>query len=154
MIHQGRGILLAPMQEEYAGSLGLAPLGDISREPYPITIGIEARSGLPPEYHQQIVPQLSGLSLHGTKIKNNNCPRTYFPPHCSKWWTTRKSGIAEASLDLLKIARVNEIGALTHVLNSDGEYTSKDALTVFCGEHKSPLSKYQKLSSIDFEMNP
>jgi 3,4-dihydroxy 2-butanone 4-phosphate synthase/GTP cyclohydrolase II len=142
MINEGRGIILCVMQEETARSLGLSPLGDISKEAFPLSIGVEARSGISTGISaSDRAASIQAIAAWDRKSKNIIAPGHIFPLIGKKGGLLVKSSIAEACLDLLEIAGEKETGAISHLLSPDGELMTEDEVFSFSGSKNIPCIK-------------
>ncbi len=155
MINHGRGVILSPMQEEFAKSLGLSPLGDISQDPHPVTIGVEARSGITTGISSaDRAASIQAVSNWEQKSKTIIAPGHIFPLIGKKGGLLVKSGIAEASLDVLKIARQKETGALTHILTPEGELASEEELLTLTKKEQIPFIKISEIIQHRLRIEP
>ena len=146
IINISRGILLVPISEELSKARGLFSLTADSKHPFPITIGVEARSGVGSgiSVSDRTKTIRSILESTGTN-RNIAAPGHVFPLPARKGGLLLKTGIAEASVDLLKIADLPEVGVVSHILDQDGSFLSEEKLQLLATNQNIPFTRMSSI---------
>lgn len=146
IIQEGRGILLCPIQEEHAQELGLSSPGDLSKTSFPLTIGVEARSGISTGISTADRTQsILALCSWEQKSKTIIAPGHIFPMIGKKGGLLVKSGIAEAALDLLRISTQKEIAVISHILNTSGDFLNENEVIAISKKNQIPFIKISEI---------
>jgi 3,4-dihydroxy 2-butanone 4-phosphate synthase/GTP cyclohydrolase II len=139
MIRHTSGIICAPMTQELADRLQLAPMVETNRDPMrtAFTVSVDYREGL-----------TTGISAeertHTLRaLANDNCVATDFlrPGHVfpligKTGGVLMRSGHTEAATDLTRLAGLPHVGVLAEIVNDDGTVKRLAELIAFASEHK------------------
>ncbi len=139
MIRHTSGIICAPMTQESADRLQLAPMVETNRDPMrtAFTVSVDYREGV-----------TTGISAeertHTLRaLANDNCgaadflrPGHVFPLISKTGGVMMRSGHTEAATDLTRLAGLPQVGVLAEIVNDDGTVKRLPELIAFAAEHK------------------
>ena len=138
MIRHTSGIICAPLIQERADALNLAPMVATNRDPMrtAFTVSVDYRIGLT----TGIAAEERTNTLRA--LANDNCvatdfvrPGHVFPLISKTGGVLIRSGHTEAATDLARLAGLPEIGALAELVNDDGTVKRLPELIVFARDH-------------------
>ncbi|HMO18004.1 MAG TPA: 3,4-dihydroxy-2-butanone-4-phosphate synthase [Oligoflexia bacterium] len=144
-VNLGRGVLLSAIEEKRASRMGIAPLGDLSRDPFPLGVGVESRlnitTGISAIERAETLRAIAREALANKTSQSRAiiAPGHVFPLIGKDGGLLVKTGIAEAILDLLTITGEEPVGAVMHILGRKGEYSSLDELRQLSEAGKFPM---------------
>ena len=142
----GRGNILVSIREEHSKGIGLSSIAKTNSQNYQMTIGVEARegvgSGISARDRAQTVRAILNSNQQTRLIVG---PGHIYPITAHKDGLLIKSGIAEAACDLLFLAKLPEVGVLTHCLNEKGSFLSKEESLILSKNHNLPIFKISDL---------
>lgn len=139
LVNLGRGILFAAIPEERAAHLGLSLMGGRRNDHLDMTVSIEARHGVTTGISSDDrTATLRALANSLEPKRDLVSPGHIFPVRSKSGGTLVRLGIAEACTDVLTLAGLNPVAALTHILNRDGALLTGTELQTFLDEHKVP----------------
>ncbi len=138
MVRHTSGIICAPMNQDMAERLQLAPMVATNRDPMrtAFTVSVDYRVGL-----------TTGISAEERTntlraLANDNCiagdflrPGHVFPLVSKTGGVLIRSGHTEAATDLCRLAGLAEVGVLAEVVNDDGTVKRLPELVAFAREH-------------------
>jgi 3,4-dihydroxy 2-butanone 4-phosphate synthase/GTP cyclohydrolase II len=138
MIRHTSGIICAPLPQERAEELHLAPMVANNRDPMrtAFTVSVDYRMGL-----------TTGISAEERTntlraLANRNCiatdflrPGHVFPLISKTGGVLIRSGHTEAATDLARLAGLEQVGVLAEVVNDDGSVKRLPELITFAREH-------------------
>jgi 3,4-dihydroxy 2-butanone 4-phosphate synthase/GTP cyclohydrolase II len=142
----GQGIILVPLSEERAATIGLSSISADSTHPFPITIGVEARSGVGSGISiKDRTVTIKAILESNSNLRTISAPGHIYPLPAKKGGLLVKTGIAEASVDLLNIAKLDDVGVISHILNDKGDFSTEEELKKISLKENLPIIR---LSSI------
>ena len=138
MIRHTSGIICAPMHQDVAERLNLAPMVANNLDPMrtAFTVSVDYRVGL-----------TTGISAEErantlSALANGNCiagdflrPGHVFPLISKTGGVLIRSGHTEAATDLARLAGLAEVGVLAEIVNDDGTVKRLPQLIAFAREH-------------------
>jgi 3,4-dihydroxy 2-butanone 4-phosphate synthase/GTP cyclohydrolase II len=142
MIRHTSGIICAPLRQDAAERLQLAPMVATNRDPMrtAFTVSVDYRIGL-----------TTGISAEERTntlraLANNNCgasdflrPGHVFPLISKTGGVLIRSGHTEAATDLCRLAGLEEVGVLAEIVNDDGTVKRLPELVEFAREYGLPI---------------
>lgn len=138
MAKHGRGLICVPMTETRLKELGLPLMAQRNNEHFgtAFTISVDAKHGIS-----------TGISAHDraqtVKVLANKkstredmvAPGHIFPLMAKTGGVLVRAGHTEATVDLLKIAGLEQVGVICEVMNDDGTMARLSELIKFCKEY-------------------
>jgi 3,4-dihydroxy 2-butanone 4-phosphate synthase / GTP cyclohydrolase II len=138
MARYGRGLICLTLTEERADYLRLYPMTqqNSSRFGTAFTETIEAREGVTTgisaaDRAHTIRTAIDSLATAGDLVR----PGHVFPLRARKGGVLVRAGQTEASVDLARMAGLNESGVICEIMNDDGTMARVPDLIGFCKEH-------------------
>lgn len=140
LLNYGRGNILVSIREDHARSIGISSVTSNSKLPIQMTIGVEARegvgSGISSKDRTHTIKAISESNSSSRLIVG---PGHIYPITAARDGVLVKSSIAEASCDLMKLAHIQEVAALTHCLNASGNFSDLEELTSLSESKQIPI---------------
>lgn len=138
MMTEGRGLICAPMSEEFADRLELEPMTQKNTEftKCNFTVSVdhkfETTTGISAPDRANTVRALASLK---SKASDFARPGHIFPIRSRDGGTLVRAGHTEAAVDLAKLAGLNPVGMLCEIIKEDGEMARVDDLKEFAKKH-------------------
>ncbi len=139
MARFGRGLICLTLTEERADLLRLGPMttDNTSRFGTAFTESIEAREGVTTGISAADRAQTIRVAIDpGSTAFDLARPGHVFPLRARKGGVLVRAGQTEASVDLARMAGLNESGVICEIMNEDGTMARVGDLVAFCAEHE------------------
>lgn len=150
MACQGRGLVCLALTEERVGTLRLplmpASAGRFNRPVF--TVSIEARQGV-----STGISAADRAATIAVAIRPESGPEALvtpghvFPLVAQSGGLLARQGIAEAAVDLARIAGLSPAAVVCQILDEDGDVACADLLEKFAAQHRLPIAKFASISS-------
>lgn len=144
MLREGAGVLCAPMTQETADRLHLAPIVDrdsnTSTHQTPFLIPVDHRESGTGVSAQARTRTLQALADHHSQPRDFVKPGHISPLLARDGGVLRRAGHTEATIDLLKMAGLTPVGCLIEVCSQRGDgMADLDELHELCRTHDLPM---------------
>jgi 3,4-dihydroxy 2-butanone 4-phosphate synthase/GTP cyclohydrolase II len=142
ILREARGLLCAPLPASRARSLGLAPMTTHATEPFgtAFTVSLDAREGVTTgisAYDRSVT--LRRLADPTSTAQDFVYPGHIFPLEARPGGVLERAGHTEATVDLLRLAGLEPVGAICEILAEDGRMARWPQLVAFAARHGLPL---------------
>src|SRR6266480_2375376 len=138
MAKYGRGLICMPLTEDRCDDLHLPLMSPINTSVHgtAFTEAIDARVGVTTgiSASDRAVTILTAIDLK-TKPQDLARPGHIFPLRARKVGVLVRAGQTEASVDISRIAGLNDSGVICEIMNEDGTMSRVPQLIEFCREH-------------------
>lgn len=133
----GRGLICMPMSEEFAEKLALAPMvshnTDNHETAFTVSIDhVDTTTGISAAERALTAVK---ASMEDSKPEDFRRPGHMFPLVAKKGGVLVREGHTEATVDLMRLAGLKEIGLCCEIMGDDGKMLTGDALTELAKEH-------------------
>lgn len=166
MSKYGRGLICAPLSEEYARQLHLEQMTshntDAKCTAFTVSVDYKYNTTTGISIADRLLT-LQKLANKNSKFEDFSRPGHIFPLMAKKRGVLEREGHTEASVDLCKICNLAPVGVICEIMNADGTMSRMDDLEIFSKEHNlkiitiADLIKYRKktetLMKIEVEAN-
>jgi 3,4-dihydroxy 2-butanone 4-phosphate synthase/GTP cyclohydrolase II len=150
MLRVGRGILCVPLTGEVADRLRLAPIVETDRNTAPnrthFLTQVDHRlsgSGVSPENRARTVQALADPHSAAADFVR---PGHVYPLLAKSGGVLRRAGHTEATIDLLRMADLQPVGALIEILSGTGQgMAGYEELQLLATEHDIPIISIEEL---------
>ncbi|HEV7975675.1 bifunctional 3,4-dihydroxy-2-butanone-4-phosphate synthase/GTP cyclohydrolase II [Amycolatopsis sp.] len=143
MVAHTTGILCAPMSERRAAELRLPPMvpdsenTDTHCTAFTVTVDhVSAGTGVSAANRRRTI---RALADQGTGAHELRRPGHVFPLRAREGGVLVRAGHTEASVDLLRLAGLQEVAVIGEMVAADGSMARGDQLDRFAAEHAIPL---------------
>ncbi|AEB12374.1 bifunctional 3,4-dihydroxy-2-butanone-4-phosphate synthase/GTP cyclohydrolase II [Marinithermus hydrothermalis] len=137
MIREGRGLLCVALTPERAEALELGPMVAKNEDPHgtAFTVSVDAaRGGTGISAHDRALT-IRLLVDPQTRPQDLRRPGHVFPLVARPGGVLRRAGHTEATVDLMRLAGLEPVGALIEILRDDGEMARLPDLEAFAERH-------------------
>lgn len=138
ILREGRGLLCAPLPAERARFLGLLPMTARNTETFgtAFTVSVDRRSGVTTGISAgDRAATLRALADPNAMPEDFVQPGHIFPLEAREGGVFVRQGHTEATVDLLKAAGLEPVGAICEILSPDGRMARGPELDVFARRH-------------------
>lgn len=130
MITQGRGLVCVPLSETKAKQLDLHPMvmhnSDTFRTAFTVSVdAVNTTTGISAHERALTIQQ---LALHDSKPHDFKRPGHIFPLIAKPGGVLTRPGHTEASIDLMRLASLNQAAIICEILNDDGTMARRSDL--------------------------
>lgn len=138
MMKYARGLICVPMTDERLRVLGLRDMVDQSDDSMrtAFTVSVDAKhgitTGISAHDRSRTIEVLSDLKYVSKDIVT---PGHIFPLRAKKGGVLRRSGHTEASIDLMRLAGIEEAAVICEIVNDDGSMARLPDLELFAAKH-------------------
>ncbi len=148
MIKEGRGLVCAPMSDEWADRLNLSPMTQEITEKYgtAFTVSVDAAEGTTTgisAYDRSIT--LKKLADPQSKPNDFVKPGHIFPLRARKGGVLRRAGHTEGAVDLMKLAGLNPVAVICEIIKEDGTMARLPDLMKFVKKHNLKITSIAQL---------
>ncbi len=148
MVTFGRGLVCAPITEERARELGLAPMcaDNTAVHGTHFTVSVDARSGISTgisAFDRACTIQL--LIEETTRPDDLARPGHIFPLIARDGGVLRRAGHTEATVDLARLAGLKPAAVLCEIMNEDGTMARLPELEAFAARHRLAIANIADL---------
>ncbi len=148
MMKYGRGLICAPLSDERIKNLGLHAMvneeGVSMRTAF--TVSVDAKRGITTGISAYDRARTIQILAHPTSFASDVVtPGHVFPLRGKKGGVLVRAGHTEASLDLMKLADLEEAAVICEIVNDDGTMARRDDLGEFAKLHGLSLASVQDL---------
>jgi len=142
MLKHTGGVICVPMLPERLRELNIPPMVNENTDPNQtaFTVSVDARDGVTTGISAsdraitiKLLADPKSKPAHFTK------PGHIFPLKYREGGVLKRAGHTEASLDLLKLAGMHPVAAISEIVHEDGSMIRGDDLKRFSQKHKIPL---------------
>jgi len=141
MAVEARGLICTPISKEIANRLELNPMVDKndSNHTTAFTISVDATDATTgiSAYERDMTIKL--LSSNISRASDLVRPGHIFPLIAKDGGVLVRTGHTEGSIDLCKLAGVNDCAVICEIINDNGEMARKDDLDIFSNKHNMPI---------------
>lgn len=147
MITNGKGLVCAPISEKIAKKFALKLMGILSGKfKTAFTISIDARKG--------ITTGISAFDRSKTIkiLANRNSKKTdllkpghVFPLISKKGGVLQRQGHTEAAIELMKLAKLKEVGVICEIVKENGQMARRKDLIDFAKKHCLKIATINEL---------
>lgn len=148
MAKYGRGLICAPVSEEYAQRLGLTSMVQKNRDAFStnFTVSVDAAVGITtgisaPDRAKTISVLANPASKDGDLVQ----PGHVFPLIAKNGGVLRRAGHTEAAVDLAQMAGLEPAGVICEIMNDDGTMARLPELVKFAKEHDLKICTIESL---------
>ena len=148
MARFGRGLICAPVSEEYAKRLGLTSMARKNRDAFStnFTVSVDAAEGITtgisaPDRARTISVLTNPASKEGDLVQ----PGHVFPLIAKAGGVLRRAGHTEAAVDLAVLAGLEPAGVICEIMNDDGTMARLPELVKFAKEHDLKVCTIESL---------
>jgi 3,4-dihydroxy 2-butanone 4-phosphate synthase/GTP cyclohydrolase II len=148
MARFGRGLICAPVAEEYAQRLGLTSMVQKNRDAFStnFTVSVDAAEGITtgisaPDRAKTIAVLANPQSKDGDLVQ----PGHVFPLIAKNGGVLRRAGHTEAAVDLAVMAGLEPAGVICEIMNDDGTMARLPELVKFAKEHDFKICTIESL---------
>lgn len=148
MARFGRGLICAPVSEEYAQRLGLTAMARKNRDAFStnFTVSVDAAVGITtgisaPDRAKTISVLANPASKEGDLVQ----PGHVFPLIAKNGGVLRRAGHTEAAVDLAQMAGLEPAGVICEIMNDDGTMARLPELVRFAKEHDLKICTIESL---------
>ncbi len=137
MVREGRGLLCVALTPERAEALELGPMVTKNEDPHgtAFTVSVDAaRGGTGISAHDRALT-IRLLVDPQTRPQDLRRPGHVFPLVARPGGVLRRAGHTEATVDLMRLAGLEPVGALIEVLRDDGQMARLPDLEAFAERH-------------------
>jgi 3,4-dihydroxy 2-butanone 4-phosphate synthase/GTP cyclohydrolase II len=124
MLHNGRGVLCAPLTEERCEELGLPMMEDNNTSllgtPFTVSVDLLGEGCTTGVSSSDRAATIRALADPATRPEQLGRPGHIFPLRARSRGVLRRPGHTEASVDLARLAGLEPAGALIEIMNEDG----------------------------------
>lgn len=136
MVKHARGLICMPVSTDYARQMKLEPMVHDNEDPYrtAFTVSIDhidSTTGISAQERAYTLQQ-AALNPEANKFTK---PGHIFPLIAKSGGVIERPGHTEASIDLMKLAGLNEVATICEILNDDGTMKRRDDLFVYAKKH-------------------
>ncbi len=138
MSHHGRGLICLPMAEPFIEKLNLPMMTSRNRSPYgtAFTVSIEAAQGVSTGISAEDRAHTIKVAINPKSTpKDIISPGHVFPLKARKGGVLKRRGQTEASVDLMRLAGLQEAAVICEVMNENGTMSRQSDLEVFSKKH-------------------
>ena len=155
MAKHGRGLICVPMEESRLKQLNLSPMvsphsfdSSHSQDPFKTAwvISVDASSGITTGISAFDRARTIGI-LAGPKSKSEDLvkPGHVFPLQARKGGVLVRAGHTEATVDLMKLADLSQVGVICEIMNEDGTMARMPQLQEFSKTHNLKMCSIKDL---------
>ena len=141
MLKHGRGLICAPISKEIASQFNLE-LMTRPKDPFQtgFTVSVDAKEGTTTGISaSDRVKTIKVLCDERKNADDLNKPGHLFPLLAKEGGVLQRAGHTEATIDLLKIAKMKQVGVICEVIKSNGEMARLVDLKKIARRHKLTL---------------
>lgn len=142
MLRHTGGVICVPMLPERLHELSLPQMVTDNTDPRgtAFTVSVDSRLGVTTGISaQDRAHTIRLLASSDCQPEDLSRPGHIFPLQYRNGGVLKRAGHTEASIDLLKIAGITPVAAISEIVNSNGSMKRGDELLAFSKEHKIPL---------------
>ncbi len=139
MAKYGRGLICVPMAEERLSGLGLSPMAEHNGDSFntAFTVSVDAAKGITTGISAYDRAKTVTLLAESKTIKADLVvPGHMFPLMARQGGVLVRAGHTEATVDLLKIAQLPQVGVICEIMNDDGTMARMPELRKFSEFHQ------------------
>jgi 3,4-dihydroxy 2-butanone 4-phosphate synthase / GTP cyclohydrolase II len=148
MAKHGRGLICAPVTEERAAQLGLQRMVAHNREMYAtdFTVSVDAAVGISTGISaRDRAATIRILANPASKPADLVQPGHVFPLQAKPGGVLRRAGHTEASVDLARLAGLDDSAVICEILNDDGSMARLPSLVRFARKHDLKICSIEDL---------
>lgn len=150
MIRYCRGLVCAPITKDICKRLSLSPmvnqrLDNQDHRKTNFTISIDHKSNTTGISALDRATTLKSLANPASTVEDFIYPGHIFPLLAEEEGLKTREGHTEATIELLKMAKLNTVGVICEIINDDGTMARHDQLRQFCYSHDLLLIKMEEL---------
>jgi len=146
-VKEARGLLCVAVTPERAAALELPPMEKRNTDPHgtAFTVSVDAASsttGISAAERAATIRLLAELSTTPADLRR---PGHVFPLVAREGGVLRRAGHTEATVDLLRLAGLEPVGALIEIMKEDGEMARLPELEAFAERHGLKIGTIESL---------
>lgn len=147
IIKEARGLLCAPMSPELAEKFHLNIMAENPNEKWgtAFTVSVDAKETSTGISAYDRALTLNKLCEPNSTAESFERPGHIFPLKALPGGVLKRAGHTEASVDLMKMAGLQPVGAICEILNDDGTMARLPQLIEFAKKHRMPLISVEQL---------
>ncbi|MDO8428543.1 MAG: 3,4-dihydroxy-2-butanone-4-phosphate synthase [Candidatus Diapherotrites archaeon] len=147
MIQHGRGLVCAPVSEQIASQFNLFLMTnprDSMHTRFTVSIDLKqgTSTGISADDRSKTIQALCNTSLNEQAFSK---PGHVFPLIARPGGVLQRAGHTEASIDLLKLAGLKEVGVICEIIKDDGKMARLPFLKKFALKHKLKIISIEDL---------
>lgn len=150
IVKHGRGILCAPVTERRADELNLLPMvtsnTSLHETQFTISVDLKVGTSTGASAHDRAAT-IKALSDANSRHDDFARPGHVFPLRAMNGGVLRRAGHTEASIDLARLAGLNEAGVLCEIMDEDGTMARLPRLFEIARQFNLPVASIQDLIS-------
>lgn len=139
MAKYGRGLICTPMTADRLKELGLPLMAQKSNDHFgtAFTVTVDSKHGISTgiSAHDR-AHTIKMLSVSASKKDDFTTPGHVFPLMSKEGGVLVRAGHTEATIDLLRLAKLAPVGVICEIMNDDGTMARLPQLKKFCTKHK------------------
>lgn len=149
MVRHTTGIVCAPMSDSRADDLDLPLMVSRNTDPHAtaFTVSVDAATAGTGVSAEDRARTLRALADRQTQITDLRRPGHIFPLRARAGGVHERGGHTEATLDLLRLAGLTEVGVISEIVGSSGAMMRGDELLRFGAEHDLPIVSIAELKT-------
>lgn len=149
MVRHTTGIVCAPMSDARADELDLPLMVSRNTDPHAtaFTVSVDAitaGTGVSAEDRARTLRALADPQIRTSDLRR---PGHIFPLRARDGGVNQRGGHTEATVDLLRMAGLTEVGVISEIVGSSGAMMRGDELSRFGAEHDLPVISIAELKS-------
>ncbi|OAK56210.1 bifunctional 3,4-dihydroxy-2-butanone-4-phosphate synthase/GTP cyclohydrolase II [Rhodococcoides kyotonense] len=147
MVRHTTGIVCAPMSDSRADELELPLMVEQNTDPHAtaFTVSVDALDAGTGVSARDRAKTLEALASRHTTPKDLRRPGHIFPLRARPGGVRERGGHTEASVDLLRLAGLTEVGVISEIVAPSGAMMRGDELVRFGAEHDLPIVSISEL---------
>jgi len=146
-VKEARGLLCVAVTPERAAALELPPMGKRNTDPHgtAFTVSVDAASSTTGISAAERAATIRLLAESSTTPADLRRPGHVFPLVAREGGVLRRAGHTEATVDLLRLAGLEPVGALIEIMKEDGEMARLPELEAFAERHGLKIGTIESL---------
>ncbi|HGY08965.1 MAG TPA: bifunctional 3,4-dihydroxy-2-butanone-4-phosphate synthase/GTP cyclohydrolase II [Oceanithermus profundus] len=146
-VKEARGLLCVALTPERAQALELPPMEKRNTDPHgtAFTVSVDAQGSTTGISAAERAATIRLLAKPGTTPADLRRPGHVFPLVAREGGVLRRAGHTEATVDLLRLAGLEPVGALIEIMKEDGEMARLPELEAFAGRHGLKIGTIENL---------
>lgn len=145
---EARGLMCLPMSGDILDRLELHPMVEVNtdKNQTPFTVSVDARNGV--STGMSVKDRLTTMSVlmdSESKPDDLTRPGHLFPLRPRPELLKERRGHTEGSVELMKLAGLQEAAMICEIINRDGSMASGDDLTRFSEEHDVQIISIEEI---------